>query len=1119
MKITDYYKEIVNNSDLIVISVNNKFILTDWNHTAETELSKIGVVKGKVITNYFFEKNSRKQKTVFKGNNNKVKILLNSTKNTDTILLEGRHKIIKKGRESGHLLILKQRFDQIELIDEGTKILNIDPLEKILQNVDIVFYRVKIDKNGKKNLFFISKHVNEIFGLKYNDYLAAMKSGKILQYFHKEDYPNILKTNNEIFKNKKPSTVIYRFFNKKKKKYVWIEEKGYPVLDGKGKLVEMYGIARDINDRIESEITLQKTAGFYKNIIDENLSGYYRLNKESVVLQANKSFAQTLGFKSVKDILGKKITKLYKHSSDLNFIEKVAQRKKLINHESKVVLRSGKIKFFLENTAHYKNYRTNEEYIEGTIFDITEFKNTQIALKESELKYKKLFDENLVGVFRTNASGHIYDCNQAFVKIFGFKNKPSLLKTNSKKLYFNNEQRQAYINDLRKKGILKNYELYQRKKDGSPMWILANVELIKQNNEEIIQGTLIDITAQKTTNDQLIQNIDKYRKLFENASDAILIVKDKIIIDCNQVSTKLFKLSKSKLVGRNFPDFISFEDLGKEEMKSFKSIFVRGESHKNKVCECVLFSNNGDKIYVEVAVSVVSEKNQNTYQLIIHDNTKQVHEQKELVQSKQNFENLIEYSPDGNIIIHQNKVLFSNSAALKMLGLKTKKELYNKGISNYFISRHQPEINKLIAFVGEKKSNTKFYEYQLKSKSKRSIDVGIQLTNLKYGGLDCVNMILYDLELKKELAQQELRANLAEEANRRLETEINEHKNTQDKLSDQIAKTKALLEGSQNVLIYTLDKNFRITSYNSIFEKTARLIFGYDLKPDRSFIGFIEKVISEEDRKTMYDRFKMAFAGDSVRLEGPLIMENGGTVWIETFINPIKRGKEIVEISCISTDITDKKQKNEELRGSLKEKEVLLKEVHHRVKNNLQIISSILNLQTSFSNDPKVNEILKESQNRVKSMAYLHESLYQNKNFTFINFSDYLINLSKNLVHSYYFSAGTVDLSLNVDKVDLNLDQAIPCGLIVNELLTNAVKYAFPDATKSSRISVTVTEDKGEVEIIVADNGIGLPKNFDVNKTNTLGLQLVSTLTEQLDGELRVKNDNGAKFIINFKKI
>ena len=1239
MKIEAFYKNIVENSDQIILTLDHNFNLVDWNEVGKKELNKIGVVKGKPLTNYFFEKDQKKIKSIFNSTNNKVKVLLVGKKGQKSIVLDGKHiRITQKGKQ-GHLFILKQRFDQIELIDEGKTIANIDPLEKILQNVDIVFYRVKVDENGKKNLFFISKHVVDIFGLKMDEYLNSMKNGNILKFFHKEDYSKILKTNKDIFEKKKPSQVIYRFYNVKKKKYVWIEEKGYPVLNSKGKLVEMYGIARDINERIESEINLQKTAGFYRSIIDDNLSGYYRINKQKVILEANKSFAQIFGFKSKTNIIGKKLSDLYKHSTDSdNFIQKLLKQKKLINHESKVVLKNGKEKFFLENTAYFKNTLTNEEYIEGTIFDITEFKNTQFALeqskekfrrlsdstvegvlihnngiikevndslcklsgyKESEIigqsgfkliseksqgllkerlknfyskpyevigrkkngkefvaellakeitssknkmrvvtirditekkkteealrlseeKYRNLYEQNLAGVFRTNVNGKIYDCNDAFLKIFGYKSKNEFLKLSSKSLYFTSEAREKYIRDLRKHKVLHNYQLLSRKKDNSEIWILANVALSIVEGEEIIQGTLIDITNQKATNDKLIQNIDKYRKLFESASDSILIVKNKRIIDCNDISTKLLKSAKNKIIGKNFSDFVSHKDLTKEQSKIINQIFVEGNTTKNKAYECVLKDAQGDKKTTEISVSVISENDGDTYQLIIHDVTKQIQEQKELEQSKQNFENLIEYSPDGNLILHQNKVLFSNAAALKILRLKTKKELHGKNIVTFFALRMQPEIRKLIQFTSEKRTNTRFYEYQLQTVNKKTLDIGIQLTSIKYGGLDCVNMIMYDLQLKKELAQQELRANIAEEANKKLEKEIHEHKLTQEKLSDQAAKTKAILEGSQNVLIYTLDRNFRITSFNSIFERTARLIFGFDLKPDRSFIAFIEKVISKEDRTIMYERFKMAFKGDSVRLEGPLQMENGGIVWIETYINPIKRGNKIVEISCISTDVTDKKQKNEDLKSSLHEKEILLKEVHHRVKNNLQIISSILNLQTSFSSDPKVNEILKESQNRVKSMAYLHESLYQNKNFSFINFSDYLINLSKNLVHSYYFSAGSVDLKLNVDNLDLNLDQAIPCGLIVNELLTNAVKYAFPVVEKKNTITVSVSEINEIVEIAVADNGVGLPKDFDVNKTNTLGLQLVSTLTEQLDGKLEVKSDNGAIFKINFKKI
>lgn len=1118
MKLQKFHQYVLDRTDLLVFVVDDDLVLHDTNQAAKQLFTKAGFIPGKKLSDFTNESIAEIKKKL-NGKNEKIKIIFSFSKNNVIDPLGGKHLQIVQNKKKYHILLLKQRFEQIELVDEGKTLSNIDPLEKILQNIDIVFYRVKVDPDGKKNLFFISSHVTDIFGLNYKAYMKMMRTGKILQFFHKDDYAKILKTNKEIFDNKKPSQVIYRFFNPRKKKYIWIEEKGYPVLNARNQLVEMYGIARDVNDRIESEISLSKTAALYKNIIEDNLAGFYRLSTNSVILEANTSFAKILGYKNKKQVIGKNTTKLYKVSTDDDaFIDTIVRKKKLINHESKVVLFTGEEKFFLENTSYFKNPHTGEEYIEGTIFDITEFKKTQLALKESEEKYKKLFEENLVGVFRTNVKGHIYDCNQSFCHIFGYKSKADLLKGTSLQFYRTKTEREQYIRDLRRKNLLKNYEMIYRKKDGSDLWALLNVELIKNGKDELIQGTLIDITQQKITNDKLVQNVDKYHKLFENASDAILLVKDWKITDCNNTSMKLFKSAKKQLIGKKFSDLVLYADLTREQKKVYDNIFVHKTNYRNNVYQCVLRDQKGGKIYAEIAVSMVTENNEDLYQLIIHDNTRQIREQKELENSIQNFENLVERSPDGNIIIHQDKVIFSNQAAIHIFKLKSKKDILGKNMVSFFVQEHQPEIQKLINLVKDKKTNTRFYEYRVRHRGKQ-VDVGIQLIHLRYGDLDCVNMIVYDLELKKQLAQQELRANMAEEANRKLEREIREHKNTQNRLSDQIAMTQALLEGSQNVLIYTLDRKLKLTSYNSIFEKTSKMVFGQDIHLGEHFAGFIEKVLTPEDKRVMYERFKLAFKGESVRLEGPLRMKNGGIVWIETFINPIKKGNQIIEISCISTDITDKKLKNEELRTSLREKEVLLKEVHHRVKNNLQIISSILNLQTSFSNDTRVNEILRESQNRVKSMAYLHESLYQNKNFSFINFSDYLINLSKNLVHSYYISTSSVELKLDVDKVDLNLDQAIPCGLIVNELLTNAIKYAFPDSEKGGIISISVKEKKGLVEISVADNGKGLPKSFDVNKTNSLGLQLVSTLTEQLDGKLGVQNHTGAKFTITFKKL
>ena len=203
---------------------------------------------------------------------------------------------------------------------------------------------------------------------------------------------------------------------------------------------------------------------------------------------------------------------------------------------------------------------------------------------------------------------------------------------------------------------------------------------------------------------------------------------------------------------------------------------------------------------------------------------------------------------------------------------------------------------------------------------------------------------------------------------------------------------------------------------------------------------------------------------------------------------------------------------------SLHEKEVLLKEIHHRVKNNMQIISSILNLQSSYVTDNYTLALLKESQNRIKTMAYIHESLYQNKSFTSVNFSEYIQTLSKNIIQSYVLSSEKVELILNLEKINLNLDVSIPAGLIINELITNAIKHAFPDA-KKGKVCLNLKSENNNICLEVTDNGVGIPPGVDYNNTNTLGLQLVNTLIDQLDGEIKFKSekDKGTEVLIKFK--
>jgi len=212
-----------------------------------------------------------------------------------------------------------------------------------------------------------------------------------------------------------------------------------------------------------------------------------------------------------------------------------------------------------------------------------------------------------------------------------------------------------------------------------------------------------------------------------------------------------------------------------------------------------------------------------------------------------------------------------------------------------------------------------------------------------------------------------------------------------------------------------------------------------------------------------------------------------------------------------------RREAEERLKKSLAEKEILLKEVHHRVKNNMQIISSILKMQQRQVDDPNLKEALEESQNRIRSMALVHENLYATENLARILFSNYVKSLAGNLSRTFSASQDNIRLEYDVEDVYMPLDTGIPCGLIINELLSNSFKYAFPDKDNGIiRIQLKNTGN-GNYEMIVSDNGIGINGSFDIDKTKSLGMRIVKKLVQQIEGSLDYDFSNGTKFNINFK--
>ena len=302
-----------------------------------------------------------------------------------------------------------------------------------------------------------------------------------------------------------------------------------------------------------------------------------------------------------------------------------------------------------------------------------------------------------------------------------------------------------------------------------------------------------------------------------------------------------------------------------------------------------------------------------------------------------------------------------------------------------------------------------------------------------------------------------------------------------------------------------VDENIQFINFSG-GNRSVEEIVGHSIY---NFVAPEYQVMIKEAHKKVFTTKKI------VTYETEGIDDNGSKVWFQTYVGPMFFGDEVIGLTLFTRDISERIESEEKIKKSLKEKEILLQEVHHRVKNNLQIISSILNLQTRSVKDPKILDLIQETRYRIMSMSFIHDLLYQTKDFTNIDFSKYLQSITSNIMNTYTLNKN-IELKLDVESIFLNLDNAIPCGLIVNELITNVFKYAFPGDRKGV-INIVLKLINNKVVLSVADNGVGINNQINYLTTESLGFQLINSLVSQIDGELKYENTEGTKFIVSFK--
>ena len=572
-----------------------------------------------------------------------------------------------------------------------------------------------------------------------------------------------------------------------------------------------------------------------------------------------------------------------------------------------------------------------------------------------------------------------------------------------------------------------------------------------------------------------------------NSSVDIIIASD-INNKINHVShsaSSQFGYSKEEFSEMKVVDLYKDKDEYKhvEQQINSKGFFIGKITNKKK---------NGKLFNTYLSASLIKDDRENIIGLMgISRNIKEVKKiENEIVTSEKKYRELFENFSDAVIIVDENNTTIDINEAGKNLFEVEDNVAYN------FYSFVSDKDKKIVAEKAK----------ELRTKGKvRNFEIEIIAAKGTKKNIEISSSAFYEDGIFK--------------GSRDVIRDISEKKKREALLIKQSSTIQSIFENTSNVLIWTLDSKFNVSSLNSEFSRMFNDRIGESIQVGDNFFSKISdnlKPYKPHLINEMEGLYTKAQKGVSQNFESIIYGSDGKQLIYATFLSPIKiKGKKKFDLACLAVDLTHKKETELKLRKLLNEKEVLLKEVHHRVKNNLQVISSILNLQSSYVKDQMTLDILRESQNRIKTMSFVHESLYRSDDFSYVNFSNYINSLSSNLVQTYIIKHANINLELDLGDVNLSLDQAIPCGLIINELVSNSIKYAFP-LNRKGKIRIELTKKGNKINLKVSDNGVGLPDNLDVENTDTLGLQLVYILVSQLDGDIKVINKKGTTFLFNF---
>jgi PAS domain S-box-containing protein len=867
----------------------------------------------------------------------------------------------------------------------------------------------------------------------------------------------------------------------------WVSINAHVVKDGQGNITHYEGTIEDITARLSAEQAgkraeeaLRESEERYRSLFENNHAVMLLIDPDNAaIMDANPAACTYYGW-SREELMKRRIDEINTLRS-----EEVAAEMQLARSEKRN-------QFFFKHRRADDTIRDVEVYsgpillkgktlLYSIVHDITSRKRAEKNLKEREKTLQAFFDAVHESMVLIDTKGTVLLSNVVGAQRLG-KTVPELVGT--------------YLYDWFPPDVARyRKEQYEKVVDtGEPVYFQDTRlgRFFEQHcypvfdEERNVSGVTIfarEITERKRSEEALRESEENFRRSLDDSPLGVRIVTmEGETLYANQAILGIY-------------GYDSIEELRTTPVKkrytpeSYAEFQIRMEKrrqgdHDPSEYEVNIVRKNGEVRHLLVFRKEVLWNGERQFQTVYQDITDRRQAEIALMESENKFKGLVEGSIAGVHIIQDGVFKYVNQRFAEIHGYTVEEMVDKLGPKETILPDDLPIVEENIRKRLSGEADVVHYAFRVVRKDKKVVHIEIYGSHMMYQGKQAVMGTLIDITERK-----------------RVETALKESENRYRAIFENTGTATIIIEEDTTISLVNTEAE-RLTDYKK-----------EEIEGKKSWTEFIVK----EDLERMIASHKFRRINPDAALknyEFKLIDRYGNQKDILLTIDMIPGTKRSVA-SLI--DITARKLAEDNLKSSLLEKEVLLKEIHHRVKNNLTVISSIMSLQSRYMKDDTSREIFRECENRVRTMAMIHTKLYQSKDFAHIEFGFYIKELAHDLFYSYGVDPDAITLTIDVADIPIDINTAIPLGLLLNELLSNAIKYAFPEGRKGE-IIVTLHAKDGNIILTIADDGIGFPETIDFRDTQSLGLQLVIALTQQLDATIELMRDKGTIFTITFWK-